>query len=143
MRHAGPYFSSQGLNPCFCIGRWVLTGPPGKSHYNISFKFFSNPTVIFGSRALWIKERIYFLPCTQLVKNLLQCRRPWFDCWVGKIRWRRGRLLTPVFLDFPDGSDSTESACNAGDLSSIPGLISWRRNGNPLQYSVLENPWTI
>ena len=26
------------------------------------------------------------------------------------------------FLGFPGGSDSTESACNAGDLGSIPGL---------------------
>ena len=28
----------------------------------------------------------------------LQCRRPGFDPWVGKIPWRRERLLTPVFL---------------------------------------------
>ena len=27
----------------------------------------------------------------------LQCRRPGFDPWVGKIPWRRKRLLTPVF----------------------------------------------
>ena len=27
----------------------------------------------------------------------LQCRRPWFDSWVGKIRWRGERLPTPVF----------------------------------------------
>ena len=32
----------------------------------------------------------------QLVKNL-QCRRPGFDPWVGKIPWRRERLPTPVF----------------------------------------------
>ena len=40
-----------------------------------------------------------------------------------------------------DGSDGKESACNMGDPGSIPGL---RRppgegNGNPLQYSCLEN----
>ena len=34
---------------------------------------------------------------SQLVKNRLQCRRPWFDSWVGKIPWRRERLPTPVF----------------------------------------------
>jgi len=36
----------------------------------------------------------------QLIKNvaqLVQCRRPGFDPWVGKIPWRRERLLTPVF----------------------------------------------
>ena len=35
-----------------------------------------------------------------------------------------------------------ESACNVGDLSSIPGLgrSPGEENGNPLQYSCLENP---
>ena len=42
---------------------------------------------------------------------------------------------------FPDGSVNKESACNAGDLGSIPGLGRSPRegNGNPLQYSWLEN----
>ena len=34
----------------------------------------------------------------QMLKNLLQCRRPRLDPWVGKIPWRRGWLPTPVFL---------------------------------------------
>ena len=38
----------------------------------------------------------------------MQCRRPRFDPWVGKIPWRRDRLSTPVFLDFPGGSDSQD-----------------------------------
>ena len=43
---------------------------------------------------------------------------------------------------FPGASDSKESACNAGDLGSIPGLgrSPGARHGNPLQYSCLENP---
>jgi len=32
------------------------------------------------------------------VKNLLQCERPRFDPWVGKILWRREGLPIPVFL---------------------------------------------
>ena len=40
----------------------------------------------------------------------------------GRFPWRRDRLSTPVFLGFPAGSDGKESACNAGDLGSIPGL---------------------
>ena len=32
------------------------------------------------------------------------------------------RLPTPVFLGFPGGSAGKESACNVGDLGSIPGL---------------------
>ena len=31
----------------------------------------------------------------------LQCRRPGFDPWAGKIPWRRARQTTPVFLGFP------------------------------------------
>ena len=40
------------------------------------------------------------------------------------------------------GSDGKESACNAGDPGSIPGLERsfGEENGNPLQYSSLENP---
>ena len=42
---------------------------------------------------------------------------------------------------FPGGSNGKESACNTGDLGSIPGSgISLRGgNDNPLQYSCLEN----
>ena len=52
---------------------------------------------------------------------------------------------TSLTLGFPGGSDSKESACNAGDLSSVPGLgrSPGRRNGNPLQYSCLENPMEV
>ena len=41
----------------------------------------------------------------------------------------------------PGGSDSKESACNAGDLGSIPelGRSPGGGHGNPLQYSCLEN----
>ena len=40
-----------------------------------------------------------------------------------------------------NGSDSKESACNAGDLGSVPGSgrSSGEGNGNSLQYSCLEN----
>ena len=42
---------------------------------------------------------------------------------------------------FPGGSDGKESACNAGDSGLIPGLgrSAGEENGNPLQYSCLEN----
>ena len=45
-------------------------------------------------------------------------------------------------MDFPHNSVGKESACNAGDLGSIPGLgrSPGEGNGNPLQYSCLENP---
>ena len=45
-------------------------------------------------------------------------------------------------MGFPGGSEVKASACNAGDLGSIPGLgrSPGEGNGNPLQYSCLENP---
>ena len=94
-------------------------------------------------------------------------RRPGFYTWIGKIPWRREKLPTPVFWPrqfcglyspqdckesdtteqlslfqgFPGGSEVKASACNAGDLSLIPGLGKFpgEGNDNPLQYSCLEN----
>ena len=50
-------------------------------------------------------------------------------------------LSRSPFLGLPM-SVGEESACNAGDLHSIPGLgrSPGEGNGNPLQYSCLENP---
>ena len=46
-----------------------------------------------------------------------------------------------IHKGFPGGSDGEESACHAGDPDSIPGLgrSPGEGNGNPLQYSRLEN----
>jgi len=45
------------------------------------------------------------------------------------------------FVLLPRGSDGKKSACNAGDSSLIPGSERFpgEENGNPLQYSCLEN----
>ena len=47
-------------------------------------------------------------------------------------------------MGFPDGSDDKESACSVGDLGSIPqsGRSPGEGNGNPLQYTCLENSMT-
>ena len=49
---------------------------------------------------------------------------------------------TVAELGFPGGSEVTASAWNAGDPGSIPelGRSPGEGNGNPLQYSCLENP---
>ena len=95
-------------------------------------------------------------------KDLHSCRRPGFKSWVRKIPWRRDRLPTPVFVDFPGSSAGKESACNVGKLDSIPGLgrspgggrlptpvfLVWR---NPLyrvgsesvSHSVVSDSWTV
>ena len=55
------------------------------------------------------------------------------------------RVIGSLFilsLGFPGGSQGKESACNVGDLDSIPGLgkSPGGGNDNPLQYSCLKDP---
>ena len=59
-------------------------------------------------------------------------------------RHLKGKIISDYLLTswgFPGGSDSKESACSVGDPGSIPGLgrSAGERNGNPVQYSCLEN----
>ena len=52
-------------------------------------------------------------------------------------------MLKILHVGFPGGSDGKESAiCNVGDPGLIPelGRSPGEGNGNPLQYSCLENP---
>ena len=65
----------------------------------------------------------------------------WAYIYKRKVHWRRDRLPTPVFLDFPCGSAGKEAACNAGDLGLLPGLgrSSEEEKSYPFQYSGLEN----
>ena len=61
----------------------------------------------------------------------------------ASILWHSAFFMVQLStMSFPGGSDSKASACNAGDLGSIPGLgrSPGEGNGNPLQYSCLENP---
>ena len=94
--------------------------------------FEQTPQEIFSGSSKCKNTALLDLRDTQPVKNLLQCRRPGFDSWIRKICWRRDRLPTTVFLGFPDGSDGNVSACNEGDLGSIPGLgrSPGERNGS-------------
>ena len=79
----------------------------------------------------------------------------WMSCWgpgwvrLGDCQWYIWRwspahlnTLVGTSLGFPAGSDGKESACNAEDLGSIPGLgrSHGGGHGNPLQFSCLENP---
>ena len=54
------------------------------------------------------------------------------------MRWMK---LKPIIQGFPGGTDGKASACNGGDPGSIPmlGRSPGEGNGNPLQYSCLEN----
>ena len=76
------------------------------------------------------------MPGSPVLHCLLQSK---LMSWVGKIRWRRERLPTPVFLGFPCGSAGKESPHNAGDPASLPGLgrSPGGGKGYPLQCSGL------
>ena len=73
--------------------------------------------------------------------------------WMSKINISAQKELSELifYLGFPDRSAGKESACNAGDSSSIPGsgrspgkVNGWEDPGEgkgyPLQCSGLENP---
>ena len=93
----------------------------------------------------WILFSLWSSLRAQPVKNPPAMQETQFDSWVRKIHWRRDRLPTLVLLGFPGDSAGKESACNVGDLGSIPGWRSgWEEplekgTANPLQYSGLEN----
>ena len=58
-----------------------------------------------------------------------------------QLHTKQTTLLIDAFLFFAGGSAGKESACNAGDLGSIPGLgkCPGEGKGFPLQYSGLGN----
>ena len=88
---------------------------------------------------LYVYWAAYFLSLITfaLERTHLQCRRPQFNSWVGKIRWRRDRLPTPVFLGFPRASAGKGSACNMGDLGLTPGLGLSPGEQNGYHFSIL------
>ena len=77
----------------------------------------------------------------QLVQNLPAMQETLVRFLGQEDPLERDRLPTPVFLGFPGGSAGKESACNEGDLGSIPGLgrSPGEGKGYPVQYSGLEN----
>ena len=158
---SGQNVSPQG--PCVVEGaggRLLLTtgsrpGNTGRSPHTVSFKlhqalgagrdqfpyFTSDPR--FKGLPWWLSwERIH-----------LQCGRPGFDPWVGKILWRREQLPTPVF--WPREFHELYSPWGRKELDTTQQLsLSLYRfgttqrdggegNGTPLQYSCLENPMDV
>ena len=65
----------------------------------------------FNSMGLYVYWVAYFLSLIAFAVERIhvQCRRPQFNSWIRKIRWRRDRLPTPVFLGFPHASAGKES----------------------------------
>ena len=74
----------------------------------------------------------------QIVCKSHQGRRQLFH----KLTLYNNDILLYIYMGFPGSSTGKESACNARDLGSIPGLgrSPGGGHGNPLQYPCLENP---
>ena len=63
-------------------------------------------------------------------------------CWNYQGEFDGGGSTNTIYICFPGGSEVKASAWNVGDPGSIPelGRSPGEGNGNPLQYSCLENP---
>ena len=74
-------------------------------------------------------------------KHLPAMQETWVPFLSQEDPLEKDRLPTPVFLDFPSGSDSKISTCIVGDLGLAPGLGRSPGGGHvhPLQCSCLEN----
>ena len=73
--------------------------------------------------------------------SILAWRIPWTE-EPGGLQSMGSQRVRHDSSDFPGGSDGKASAYKAGDPGLIPGLgrSPGEGNGNPLQYSCLENP---
>ena len=112
-------------------------------------------TYVYVLVYVWNRIFSYFIPTDHFV-HALECGYPTFRITVS-LEQHRSELhgwsytwvlknskyySTTCSMGFPGGSAGKESTCNAGDLGSIPGSgrFPGEGNGNPLQYSCLENP---
>ena len=102
-----------------------------EDQYTVIFSFAFLHGLISSTQQKYFRFRIGTQCSFFLVTN---------PCYIIYIQYYL--LCIYLFIRFPGGSEGKESACNAGDLVSIPG--SGRSPGeghdNPLQYSCLENP---
>ena len=77
----------------------------------------------------------------RIIVLMAESLRRWIKAPVSSGVWVRIPSLS-ILLGLPCSSNGKEPACDAGDQGSVPGLgsSSGEGNGNPLQYSCLENP---
>ena len=116
-------FPTQGWNTCLL--RWQADSLP-LSHLQIRLTLVH---VIFNT-------------CIVSLRHFFSCVNFLFNTKSQKIDTGKKKCLRETIqVIFPSGSDGKASACNAGDWGSILGSRSpGDGNGNPLQYSFLENP---
>ena len=97
-----------------------------------SFSFSISPSNEYSGLIPFRMDWLDLLAVQGTLKSLLQ-----YHSSKASILW-----CSAFFMGFPHSSVGKESACSAGDLGLIPGSgrSPGEGNGNPLQYSCLENP---
>ena len=104
---------------------------------------------MLGGLSSWKQSQHLKIQCRDFPKVqwlrllLLQGAHRWVPSLVGELRSHLllGQISVCVYIYIYGGSDGKQSACNGGDLGSVtrsersPG----EGNGNPLQYSCLDN----
>ena len=137
LRMLGLSFKHAGRGRCFSLtvgalaaGSWVRILPLDRQEAGVLGASPLTPWLAFRHRCRaeqrpHLKVLPHHLPVTSFQVNYFHV----FECWL------------PRLMGFPGGSDGKEPACNAGDLSSIPGLgrPPGEGSGYPLLYSWLEN----
>ena len=108
-----------------------------KKTINPKQKKWQSRNYMFSFFKKWkMKNSMTFLNCPNLSKLI----HTTFSNTRSQLKSLCINLIT--IMGFPGSSEVKASACNVGDLGSIPGSgrSPGEGNGNPLQYSCLENP---
>ena len=139
------------LSMCLTLWDPIDGSPPGSPvPGSLQVRTMEWVSISFSNAWKW-KVKVKSLSRVQLLAT------PWTAAYQASLSmgfsrqeyWSGVPLPSPIYVYIyiythslaPDGSDGKESACNAGDLGSIPGLGRYPggRNVYPLQYSGLEN----
>ena len=122
-----------GAWPCWYLGFRLLAS--GTETVNVCGVSFPNSTLLTQCLANWASL------VAQLVKNPPVMQETPVQFLGQEDLLEKGKVTHSSLLGLPCGSAGKESACNWGDLGSIPGLgrSPGEGKGYPLQYSGLEN----
>ena len=91
---------------------------------------------ISSAERMYLKPRRFGFECCSCPKPILEPSASYLHSLSFSLLISKNDVM-----GFPGSSDGKESACNLADQGSIPGSGSspGEENGNPLQYSCLEN----
>ena len=118
----------------------IWSSPPGSFAHGISqARILEWVAISFSRGSSWPRDQ------TQdscIASGFFTAESPGLTCCIIQLTMSYKTLFDIVLPLFPGGSDGKGSAYNTGDPGSIPGSgrSPGEGNGNPLQYSSLENP---